>query len=213
MKKIFLLLAALYVPAAGAAYKCVDEKGLTHIGDTEPAACANVMLYEVSRSGTIIRSIEPTPTPEQVKVKRDEAERRKEAERVAAEQKRKDLALLSSYSDEREFEVARDRNIEPLAGRIKISKDRIKTIDARVAQLEDEMEYYKAGKSKASKTREPPQPLLHELQRLRIEKEGLEQSVAGTERQIEAFRVRFDIDKKRWLALKADPSARSTERK
>ena len=213
MKKIFLLLAALYVPAVGAAYKCVDEKGLTHIGDTEPVACANVMMYEISRSGTIVRTIEPTPTPEQLKVKRDEAERRKEAERAASEQKRKDLALLSSYSDEREFEVARDRNIEPLAARIKISKDRIKVINARVAQLEDEMEFYKAGKSKASKAREPPQPLLHELQRLRTEKEGLEQSVAATERQIEAFKVRFDIDKKRWLALKADPSARSTERK
>ena len=153
MKKLFPLFAALYLPMAGAAYKCVDDKGVTHIGDTEPAACANVMMYEVSRSGAVIRSIEPTPTPEQLRVKLEEAERRKEAERAAGEQKRKDLALLSSYSKEREFDVARDRNIEPITGRINNSKERIKVIEKRVKDLEDEMEFYKAGKSKASKAR------------------------------------------------------------
>ena len=211
MKKIFLLLAALHIPAAGAAYKCVDEKGVTHIGDTEPAGCAHVMMHEVSRSGAIIRSIEPTPTPEQLKVKLEEAERKKEADRVAAEQKRKDLALLSSYSAEREFDVARDRNIEPLTGRINNNKDRIKAVDKRIRELEDEMEFYKAGKSKAGKTREPPPPLVHELQRLRAEKESLDKSVAANEREIEALKVKFDVDKKRWIDLKADPSMRNKQ--
>ncbi len=205
MKRIVLLLAALYVPAAGAAYKCVDEKGVTHIGDTEPAGCANVMMYEVSRSGAVIRSIEPTPTPEQLKVKLEEAERRKEAERVAGEQKRKDLALLSSFSNEREFDVARDRNIEPITGRINNSKDRIKAIDKRVAEVEDEMEFYKAGKGKTAKTREAPATLVNELQRLRTEKETLEKANVASAREIEQLKAKFDADKKRWLALKANP--------
>ena len=213
MKKIYLLLAALYLPAAGAAYKCVDEKGFTHIGDTEPAACTNVMMYEVSKSGAVIRSIEPTPTPEQVKVKREEAERRKEAERAAGEQKRKDLALLSSYSNEREFDVARDRSIEPLTGRINNSKDRIKVIEKRIREIDDEMEFYKAGKSKAAKTREAPPSLVAELQRARAEKETLEKAVVTNEREIVSLKGKFDIDKKRWMDLKADPSSRNRERK
>lgn len=211
MKKYCLLLAALYASAAGAAYKCVDEKGVTHIGDTEPAACANVMMYEVSRSGMILRSIEPTPTPEQLKVKLEEAERKKEAEKAAAEQKRKDLALLSSYSNEREFDVARDRNIEPLTGRIYNSKDRIKVIDKRLKEIDDEMEFYKAGKSKTAKTREAPMPLVHELERARKEREALEKGVAASEREIEALKVKFDTDKKRWLDLKADPTMRNQQ--
>ena len=209
MKKIFVLLAALYVPAAGAAYKCVDEKGVTHIGDTEPAACANVMMYEVSRSGAILRSIEPTPTPEQLKTKLEEAERRKEAEKAAAEQKRKDLALLSSYSNEREFDVARDRNIEPLNGRIYNNKDRLKILDKRLKEIDDEMEFYKAGKSKAAKTREAPMPLVHELERVRAEKQSLEKSITVNEKEIEVLKVKFDADKKRWLDLKADPTMRN----
>ena len=211
MKKLYLLLAALYLPAAGAAFKCVDEKGVTHIGDTEPAACANVMMYEVSRSGSVIRSIEPTPTPEQLKLKLEEAERRKEVERAAGEQKRKDLALLSSYSNEREFDVARDRNIEPITGRINNSKDRIKVVDKRVKDLEEEMEFYKAGKSKASKGREAPASLVNELQRLRAERESLEKSNATSEREIEAMKARFAADKKRWLDLKANPSTRNPQ--
>jgi hypothetical protein len=211
MKKILLLVAALHVPVAGAAYKCVDEKGVTHIGDTEPAACAHVMMYEVSRSGAILRSIEPTPTPEQLKLKLEEAERRKEAEKVAAEQKRKDLALLSSYSNEKEFDVARDRNIEPLNGRIYNSRDRLKVLDKRLKEIDDEMEFYKAGKSKAGKTREAPVPLVHEQQRVKTEKDALDKSIAANEKEIESLKVKFDTDKKRWMDLKADPNMRNKQ--
>ncbi len=211
MKKFLLLVAALYVPAAGAAYKCVDEKGVTHIGDTPPAACANVMLYEVSRSGAVVNKIEPTPTPEQLKAKLEEEARRKEAEKAFAEQKRKDLALLSSYSNEKEFDVARDRNIEPLNGRIYNSRDRLKVLDKRLKEIDDEMEFYKAGKSKAAKAREAPVPLVHEQQRVKTEKEALEKSIVANEKEIESLKVKFDTDKKRWMDLKADPSMRNRQ--
>jgi len=211
VKKFLLLVAALYVPAAGAAYKCVDEKGVTHIGDTPPAACANVMLYEVSRSGAVVNKIEPTPTPEQLKAKLEEEARRKEAEKAFAEQKRKDLALLSSYSNEKEFDVARDRNIEPLNGRIYNSRDRLKVLDKRMKEIDDEMEFYKAGKSKAAKAREAPVPLVHEQQRVKTEKEALEKSIVANEKEIESLKVKFDTDKKRWMDLKADPSMRNRQ--
>jgi len=73
--KILLILALLLAPAANAAYKCKDEKGVTHIGDTPPAGCANVVMYEVSRSGTILRKIDPTPTGEQLRAKVEEEAR------------------------------------------------------------------------------------------------------------------------------------------
>jgi hypothetical protein len=48
------------VPTAQAAFKCVDDKGKSHFQDTPPAACANVVIYEVSSQGSVIRRIEPT---------------------------------------------------------------------------------------------------------------------------------------------------------
>jgi uncharacterized protein DUF4124 len=211
MKKLFLLLL-LFAPAAGAAYKCVDERGVTHIGDTPPEACATVMMQEVSRSGAILRNIEPTPTGEQIKAKRDEQERRKEAEKAALEQKRKDMALLNSFSNEREFDVTRDRNIEPLKLRIKNAHERMQAVDKRTQEIEEEMEFYKAGKSKTvttksgTKQREAPVApvvLVHELDRLKKEKASLEKSIVTSEQEIEQLKAKFDTDKKRWVGLKA----------
>jgi hypothetical protein len=211
MKKLCLLLAALFAPAAGATYKCTDEKGVTHIGDTPPAGCATVVMYEVSASGAVLRKIDPTPTPEQLKLRLEEQERKKEADRAAAEQKRKDMALLSSFSGEREFDVARDRNIEPIQGRIRSAKDRIQAVIKRQAEIEEEMEFYKAGKSKTAKTREPPHALVMELERSRAEKIALEKSLLAHDKEIEELKAKFDADKKRWLALKSGVVAKPPE--
>ena len=205
MKKTSLMFFALaFATQAGAAFKCVDEKGKTHIGDTPPAGCANVLMYEVSRGGQILRSIEPTMTPEQMKVKEEAAARKAEADKIAAEQKRKDSALLQTFSSEKEFDVVRDRNIEPLRGRIKTAQDRLKAADKRMAELDEEMEFYKAGKSgKGKKEKEPPKQLIEEQDRLKAEKIGIAKSIAASEKEIEETRVKFDTDKKRWVALKS----------
>lgn len=204
MKRIAILVAAAWAPLAGAAYKCVDEKGITHIGDTPPAACANVMLFEVKPNGAVIRRIEPTPTPEQLKVIREEEARKREADKVAAEQKRKDMALLNTYAAERDFDLARDRNTEPIRGRIVQAQDRIKAIEARERKIAEEMEFYKTGKSKANRreTDAPPPMLVHEQERLTHEKQGLAASIAAQEGEIRTLRARYESDKRRWVELK-----------
>jgi Domain of unknown function (DUF4124) len=207
MKKLCLLLAVVFAPTAGASYKCVDEKGITRVGDTPPDECAHVVMFEVSPSGTVLRRIEAPPTAEQVKALKDGEEKRKEAERAAAEQKRKDEALLSSFGDEREFDVARARNIDPVAGRIQNSKDRIVVVEKRIKELEDEMEFYKAGKKKSGTEQEPSAVLLAQLERATSEKDSLEKGIAASEREIVALKEKFDSDKKRWLALKAGGGA------
>lgn len=210
MKRLCLLLAVSIAPAAGAAYKCVDERGLTHIGDTPPAGCANVVMYEVSKSGAVIRKIDPTPTPEQVKAKQDEFERLKASLKTESEQKRKDQALLNTFSGEREFDVVRDRNIEPIRARIKSAEERIRAVDKRTKELEEEMEFYKAGKSKA-KAAEAPTQLTADLQRGRTEKATLVSAIAKYEKEIEQVKAKFDADKKRWLALKSPAPAKPAE--
>src|SRR6187549_1739496 len=146
-KKLCLLLAfALAAPAAHAAFRCTDEKGRTHVGDTPPPGCANVVMYEVTRGGVVIRKIDPSLTEEQVKARAEAEEKARIAEKIAAEQKRKDTALLATFANEKEFDVARDRNIEPLKARITQSEERSKEIDKRVKVVKEEMEFYTAGK-------------------------------------------------------------------
>lgn len=212
--RAILIAALLWAPAAGAAYKCVDAKGVTHIGDTPPAACAAVMMYEVTPTGKVIRSIEPTPTADQLKARQAEVERKKEADRVAAEQKRKDMALLNTFGSEKEFDVARDRNIEPIKTRISTAQERIAAVDKRQKEIEDEMEFYKSGKSKAAKNtkaKEMPANLTAELGRVQAERSALVSAIGGYEKEIEQIKVKFDTDKKRWVDLKGGGTAKAAD--
>jgi uncharacterized protein DUF4124 len=203
MRGTLLLVAVLALaPSANAAYKCVDENGRTQIGDTPPPGCANVPLFEVTPSGTVLRRIEPTPTPEQLKAREEQARHQREVERAAAVQKRKDDALLSTFGSEREFDTARDRNIEPINSRIRSARERIRAVDQRLAKIDEEMEFYTTGKSRSAKAEVPPN-LTAEQERLKREKQGLEASIVGYERDIVAQREKFDTDRKRWLELKA----------
>ena len=203
MKRLLAILAASWVPFAGAAFKCTDAKGITHVGDTPPAGCKEVMMYEVTNTGKVLREIEPTLTPEQAKVRAAELEKKRAADAIAAEQKRKDLALLSTYASEKEFDVARDRNIEPLRGRITSTQERIKAAEKKQKDVQDEMEFYKAGKSK--KGGEMPANLTDDLKRAQSEQTALKSTIAGYEKEIEEIRVKFDADKKRWVDLKNAP--------
>ena len=212
-RKLLILLALAFASPAFAAYKCVDEKGVTRIGETPPEECGNVVMYEISKGGQILRKIERSLTEEEVSAKKEEADRKLQADKAAAEQRRKDEALLNTYANEREIDMTRDRNIEPIKARIKIARERIEAVDKRVLQIEEEMEFYKAGKSKAGKTRETPQNLTADLERVKKEKATLEKSIAGYEKEIEAMRDKYDGDKNRWLALKAASKPKSSSRK
>jgi hypothetical protein len=215
MKKLCFLVVLAFAPAAGAAYKCVDERGLTHIGDTPPPGCAKVMMYEVTRSGKVLREIPPTMTEEQVRARAEADRLKKLADKEAALQKRKDTALLATYSSESEFDVVRDRTVEPITGRIKLAQGRMAEIDKRAKKVDEELEFYKAGKAKSSrKSGEPPPMLVAEQERLAEERKTLERSIEGYEREIAQLRAKFEVDKQRWIALKgggASPAAGKTQ--
>ena len=203
------LLAALTLAAvpAAAAYRCVDEKGRTHLGDTPPSACADVVMYEVTRSGKVLRTIQPTMSEAQWKAKQEAEEKAKAAEKLAAEQKRKDMALLSTYANEKEFDTARDRNIEPLKARIALSHERVKEIDKRMKVVKEEMEFYTDGKKKSAKKDDTSVAMGKELERLDDEKKGIQKSIVGYEKEIGELRVKYDVDKRRWVALKQGSAA------
>jgi len=207
------LLAALTLAAtsASAAYRCVDEKGRTHIGDTPPPACADVVMYETKKGGAVIRTIQPSMSDQQWKAKQDAEEKAKIAEKSAAEQKRKDTALLATYANEKEFDTARDRNIEPLKARITLSQDRTKEIDKRMKVVKEEMEFYTAGKKKSGKKDDTSVAMGKELDRLDEEKKTIEKNIANYEKEISELRVKIDTDKRRWVELKQGSSAKKAD--
>jgi hypothetical protein len=202
MRLLCLGAALAFAPAAFAVYKCVDEKGITRIGETPPEECANVPMQEVSRSGMVLRTIAPSLTQQQVDAMREAELKKKEDAKIAAEQARKDQALLATYSSDREIDMTRDRNIQPINGRIKVAQERIAAVDKRIKQIEDEMEFYKAGKGKSGKGREMPEHLKSDLERVKKEKTALEKSLVDYDKEIAALTAKYEVDKQRWLSLK-----------
>ena len=201
-KTLALVVIALYAPFASAVYKCVDEKGHTLFGDTPPAGCGNVPIYQVTPSGNVIHRIDPTPTPQQIELQREESERHKKEAAIAAEQKRKDMALLNTYDSPDEFDVARDRNIEPVSGRIRASEERLKELDAREQQINEQLKTY-AESAKAGREVHAPGWMIANLEQVRSEKKTLTSAIGRYNQEIADLRARYDGDKKRWIALKA----------
>jgi hypothetical protein len=211
MKRTIACLAiALHVPLASAAYRCVDERGRTLVGDTPPAGCANVPLYEISKTGKVMRRIEPTPTPEQLKALQEEQERRKAEQKAAAEQKRQDIALLASYGSATEFDVARERNVEPVTGRIAAAEQRMKELDLRKEDLVTQMEFYNTGKSKRANAKlvDPADDqtgawFRAEVDRMAKERAALGDSVRRLHKDILELNAKYESDKQRWMLLKS----------
>jgi len=201
-KTLALLLIALYAPFAAAVYRCVDEKGRTLFGDTPPAGCGNVPIYEVTPSGAVIRRIDPTPTPQQLELQRVERERLRKEQAIAAEQKRKDMALLNTYDSADEFDVARDRNIEPVNGRIRAAQERLKELASREQQIGEQMKSY-APSAKEGQETDAPAWLVANLEQVRAEKKLVTGAIVHYRQEVDELRARYDGDKKRWLALKA----------
>ena len=199
MKKLAMVVAAfLFAPPAWAAYKCVDEKGKSHFEDTPPPACANVVIYETSPSGAVVRKIEPSRTTEQGK----QAEMDKDAIRRAADQKRRDRALLDSYTSENEFDIARDRNLDIIKSRLEAAKTRFALVDKRYGEVQRAIEGYKKANQKA------PGPLAADFETLQAERTALAASIARMEKEVEHTRTQFDADKSRWLELRKASGAR-----
>ncbi len=175
------------VPAAQAAFKCVDDKGKSHFQDTPPAACANVVIYEVSSQGSVIRRIEPTPAalaaPKDVN-----------AERQAAEQKRRDRALVETYSSPAEIDIARDRNLDIIRSRLDGVKTRLAQLESRESELQAGVASYK-GK--------PAPAVQQDLEKVQAEKAQVQASLARFQKDYDQTQAQFDADKKRWVEMKA----------
>jgi hypothetical protein len=182
--------AACAVPALGA-FKCVDEKGRTHFEETPPAACANVVTYEINRSGTVIRKIEPTSANT---VAREDKEKSAEAQKSTAEHKRRDKALLDSYSSEQEIDSMRDRNVEILKTRLAAARAVLHKAEAKQQQLQ--------GMADA-KGRATSAMITADLERAKTERASAAASVGRIEKDLEATQARFAADKARWLELRA----------
>jgi hypothetical protein len=193
-KSSALLLAfGLTLPfTAAARIVCCDVDGKRTCGDPPPAQC-DTRAKTVFNKGGVAKEIEAPLTAEQRAARDAEAERKKEADRKAAEQARKDRALLDSYSNEKEIDAARDRSIADIEKNAEQAKNRLESAQAKQKKFDQEKEFY---------LKKPmPANLKKQIEDNEREIATQQKALAQKDVDIAAARERFEADKQRYLQL------------
>ncbi len=210
---ISLAASTMIAMPAHALYKCVDEKGITHYGDTMPPQCAKKAITEMSKQGSVVKQYDAPFTPEQLKAQAEERERRREHDKKVENQKLRDFALIATYGSEREFDMARDKDIAAMDARKRTLTSRNDDVDKLLAKHQNEMEFYKAGKSKSSKgkdgkeAKEAPPQLVQDYNRAKADRTSLDHELAKVDADRTVVTARYDGEKNRWKKLKAGMAA------
>lgn len=195
--KITFVTALLlgFVPAWGGTFKWVDEKGVTHYGDTLPPEYANRGNAELNSRGMVIRKSERALTPEEIRARDSENERKRADAARLTEQRRTDMALLNTYTSRQEIDVARSRNLQQLDGQIATAQAISIAIQKRLAPLRTQ-----AAKLKTA-GRPIPAGLTEDIQNTERELGAAENRLATIQREREDVARRFDTESRRFSEL------------
>ena len=192
----FLLILLVSFPAqAGKLYSWVDEHGKTHYGNTVPPQYAQQGNTELNKRGAVIKKTDAALTPEQRKAKEDELAQQKEDEKKVLEQKRRDKALLNTYTTEKEIDLVRDRNLQQ-------GELQLQSMELRTKQIQPQLDQARKRKEDlVAKKRPLPPDLQQELEEKGKELQRLQEMIRQKRAEMDAIRARFEDDKKRFREL------------
>ncbi len=203
MTKPQLLIAliaglSLSLPVSAKMYKWVDDQGVTHYGETIPPQYADKDKAELNKKGRVIRKDEVL-TPEERRAKEaakeaEEARKRQEAE-AALESKRRDKALINTYSSPEEIDLARARNLQQIDARVDGVGAQFKIVSDRMAGLQKEAEGYRQAGKKL------PTSLQEDLSETQGRLDKLQQDLEKAKADKAAMEARYDADKARYKEL------------
>lgn len=195
-----LLGALVLAPAVEAKlFKWVDKEGVTHYGETIPPEYADRESQTLNSTGQLKqRSEKADPAEER---NNQEAEEKKKAEQAAlAEQKRRDNALLNTYANEKEIDLARDRSMQLLDARVNSFSTMVKSAQEAVDANQKEL------KEANQNGKKPAQSLLDDLHNSEARLERLKKDLAQSQQEVANAKARFDADKARYIELRGPSS-------
>jgi len=208
MSKSYLLLGGLIlgsllsVNVNAKLFKWVDDNGTTHYGETIPPKYANRNVSELNKQGRVQRRI-VVLTPEEKRAQRAALAKKKAQDKIDIQTKRRDKALLSTFSNENEIDLARDRGLKQVNARINSVNSMIGSAKAALAGLKNEQN----GLSKQSKA--IPKSLLDDIADKQSRIARLQRDLRQNEIESAKVTARFNADKLRYRELKGGAPSKS----
>ncbi|MFM2397055.1 MAG: hypothetical protein RLZZ144_305 [Pseudomonadota bacterium] len=203
MNKLFLLAVTLLVSvglmstADATLYKWVDDKGTTHYDQTIPPEYAAKSSVQLNDKGRIEKNRTVETAAEH---KANEAIRSKKLAEEAAvrESKRRDSALLNTYTTEKEIDLARDRNLQQVESRQHSFTTMLESAKASKAELLKEQDQLNQQK------RTIPPSLLDDIKESEARVAKAEKNLALSTQELAAVKNKFETDKRRFKELKGN---------
>ncbi len=190
---LFLVLAAAPAGAERVTYCCTDENGRQTCSDILPPQCYGRAYREINSQGVTVRRFEAPLTPEQRIQREMETKRKREQERLAAEERRQAQALLDAYSSERDIDLVRDRVLKDIEKSLAQAQERYQEAAERQKQLSEEMQFYRKKPA--------PKDLLDAIKENESELRAHGSVVEAKTKEMEAVRAKYEEDKRRYIEL------------
>jgi len=193
---LLLFMMAVGAGTAHAAlYKWTDEHGIVHYSDKLPVEAVNRANAQLSGQGITVRRTEQVRTAAQrVPQTETEAQKLREADRDRVVAERRDRALIESYANEAEIELAKSRAIATIDGQVQSARVFVAQIAKRRKELDDR---------KATFAPRPvPGEIPREIETIDAEIDRQNEFMAAKAKESANVAARYDADKQRYRELK-----------
>jgi hypothetical protein len=181
----------------GKTYKWVDENGITHYGDSVPAASAQQGGSELNKQGVEVKQV-----PKQLTG--TEADKAQQAASESARLRQHDSFLLTTYTSSRDIEQLRDERLALINGQMDIARGSMEQISQRLATIETRMRSFKPW-AKTANARRLPDQLVEEAVRNLHERSSIQATLTSREQEKKDMRAQFDSDLARYRELTDGP--------
>jgi len=183
----FVLCALFSITAEAKLYKWVDDQGETHYGEVIPPEYANKDKIEFDDKGRVVKD---KSTDGDI----NSAANRTPEQKAAVEQRRKDKALLNTYSNEKEIDLARDRNLQQV-------ESRINSIQLLQKSAQESLDSYKAEAKGVTNGKPIPASLKADISAAEDKLAKLQQDLDAANAKAASVRASFETDKARYREL------------
>lgn len=200
---LLALLLASSVQAAGEFYCCQDSgSGRRVCGDTLPEQCRGRAYRVLDSGGNVIKEVGAPLTPEQKAEQILENRRKKKQEEADRELRRRDQALLDTYTTPEDIDIAQKKAEADVNVAIQATSERIAAAQKKRKKLADEAEFYQ-------KKAMPPE-LEKDLRAIDHEIRLQQELVELKKKEFDTIKAKYDADRKRYFELtRRSPAAPS----
>ncbi len=193
-----IVLFAVAHSAHAGLYKWTDEHGIVHYSDRLPPDAVNRASSQLNREGITVRKTGEAPTAAEQQARRAQEAQKRDIDRERMLAERRDRALIDSYTNEGDIDLAKSRALATIEGQIASARSYV----AQIVKRRDQLQAQKSGQP----GRAVPPAIGSELAQIDGELARQADFIAAKQKEAAAVASRYDADKRRFHDLKRSAS-------